>query len=226
MPKDWNGNKASTFKCLGASNHADHAREVNDYYASDPISAELLLEVEPDLDTIWECAVGEKHLANVFEKAGKLGRMSDIINRTDDDRVEILDFLAKSRGLLAKNDIWEGDIVTNPPYAFSLPFVKRALELVPVGRKVCMFLKLTFLEGKERKNFFMENPPKVIYVSSSRITCAMNGEFYKPKLDKKGNQILGADGKPIMEKQSSAVCYAWFVWEKGFKGDPIIKWIN
>lgn len=25
---------------------------------------------------------------------------------------------------------------------------------------------------------------------------------------------------------SSAVAYAWFVWEKGFQGDPIIKWIN
>lgn len=24
---------------------------------------------------------------------------------------------------------------------------------------------------------------------------------------------------------SSAVCYAWFVWEKGFKGDTTVKWI-
>lgn len=24
----------------------------------------------------------------------------------------------------------------------------------------------------------------------------------------------------------SAVAYAWFVWEKGFHGDTIIKWIN
>ena len=25
---------------------------------------------------------------------------------------------------------------------------------------------------------------------------------------------------------SSAVCYAWFVWEKGFKGETIIRWIT
>lgn len=225
MPKDWNGNKASTFKCLGASNHADHERQEYDYYATDPISAELLLEVEPDLDNIWECAVGEKHLANVFEKAGKLGRMSDIINRTDDERIEIIDFLAKPKGLLAKQETWDGDIVTNPPYAYALDFVKRALELVSEGRKVCMFLKLTFCEGKERKQFFLQNPPKTIYVSSSRITCAMNGEFYKPKM-KDGKEVIGSDGKPVMEKQSSAVCYAWFVWEKGYKGDTILKWIN
>jgi hypothetical protein len=77
---------------------------------------------------------------------------------------------------------------------------------VQPGRKVAMFLKLQFLEGKSRKQFFLHNPPKVVYVSSSRLICAMNGEFSK--------------------YPSSAVAYAWFVWEKGFQGDPIIKWIN
>lgn len=101
---------------------------------------------------------------------------------------------------------FEGDIITNPPYKFALEFVKRALDSVQPGRKVAMFLKLQFLEGKARKQFFLEHPPKVVYVSSSRIICAMNGEFEK--------------------YPSSAVAYAWFVWEKGFNSDPIIKWIN
>ena len=25
--------------------------------------------------------------------------------------------------------------------------------------------------------------------------------------------------------KSSMMCYAWFVWEKGYKGDTILKWI-
>ena len=25
---------------------------------------------------------------------------------------------------------------------------------------------------------------------------------------------------------NGAVAYAWFVWEKGYKGDTILKWIN
>ena len=222
MPRDWDGGKASTFKTLGASNHADHEREENDYYATDPIAAELLLEVE-QLSSIWEPAAGQMHLANVFEEHGKLGKATDIVNRDNDPRIEIQDFLeepTKCGGLLrslesSDEDLWNGDIVTNPPYKFALPFVKRALSLVPVGRKVCMFLKLTFCEGKERKEFFKKNPPKTIYVSSSRITCAMNGEFVK-KNEKTGK----------MEKQSSAVCYAWFVWEKGYQGDTVLKWIN
>lgn len=217
MARDWDGNKASTFKCLGASSHAEHEREENDYYATDPIAAELLLEVEPKLNNIWECACGEGHLAKVFEKAGKLAKMSDIVNRNNDSRIEIIDFLDFGKGGLLAPAVRNlpYDIVTNPPYKFSTPFVQKALDIIAEGRKVCMFLKLTYLEGKERKAFFQKYPPKVIYVSSSRITCAMNGEFEKvnPKTGK-------------IEKQSSAVCYAWFVWEKGFKGDPVVKWIN
>lgn len=49
-----------------------------------------------------------------------------------------------------------------------------------------------------------------------------NGDFRAK--DKAGNVIYNEDGTP--KKMSSAKCYAWFVWEKGFKGDPVIKWIN
>ena len=206
MEKDWNGNKASTFKCLGASNHTDHEREERDYYATDPIAAELLLEVE-ELNNVWEPAAGQCHLANVFEKVGKLGKKSDIINRDNDPNMKVEDFL--KRGLLTKKEVWDGDIVTNPPYKFAEEFVRKAIETITEGHKVCMFLKLTFCEGQSRKILFQEFPPKTIYVSSSRITCAMNGEFIK-------------EGK----KQSSAVCYAWFVWVKGYKGDTTLKWIN
>lgn len=210
---------SNTMRCLGTNTHTDHDREQDDFYATEPIAAELLLEAEPELNNIWEPAVGEKHLANVFESHGKLGRMSDIVKRCDDERIEVKDFLTKRSGLLnsveREGNQYEGDIVTNPPFKLAVPFIKRGLELVPDGRKVCMFLKLQFLEGQERKEFFKQYPPKTVYVSSSRIACAMNGEFMK--LNKK-------TGK--MEKIANAVAYAWFVWEKGFKGDPVIKWIN
>lgn len=80
------------------------------------------------------------------------------------------------------------------------------LDIIPTGNKVAMFLKVLFLEGKERKKFFEENPPRVIYVASGRLNCAKNGDFDK--------------------YTSSAVAYAWFVFEKGYKGDTIVKWIN
>ena len=84
--------------------------------------------------------------------------------------------------------------------------MEKALQIVQEGSKVAMFLKLTFLEGKARKELFQKYPPKTVYVSSSRIKCAMNGDF----------DSIG----------SSATAYAWFIWEKGYDGDTIIKWFN
>ena len=144
-------------------------------------------------------ACGEGHLSKVLEEHGFEVISTDLIYRGFGDP-EPLDFLKDTL------EDFEGDIITNPPYKYALEFVQKALDSVQPGKKVAMFLKLQFLEGKSRKQFFLHNPPKVVYVSSSRLICAMNGEFEK--------------------YPSSAVAYAWFVWEKGFKGDPIIKWIN
>jgi len=190
--------KESTFIMLGASNHAEKGnREENDYYATEPIAGKLLLEVEPKLNNIWECACGEGHLARVFDEAGKLGKATDLINR---GYGTVEDFL------LNTDPYHNGDIVTNPPFKYAQEFVENALERVDIGRYVCMFLRVLFLESQSRKKLFAEQPPKTVYVSSSRINCAKNGDF--------------------VTYNSSAVAYAWFVWVKGYQGETIIKWIN
>lgn len=199
--KDWTGNKNSIYKTLGASNHTDKEREEWDYYATEPKAMEVLLEVEKFNKDIWECAAGELHLVNVLREHDYNVRYSDIINRTDED-MEIIDFLTYS-------GTWNGDIITNPPYKYAQEFIEKSLEIIPKGNKVAMFLKIQFLEGKKRKKLFQKYPPKVIYVSSSRLLCAKNGEFEK-----------------MIQGGGSAVAYAWFVWEKGYKGDTVIKWIN
>lgn len=198
--KDWIGNSKSIFTTLGASNHTDKQRQNEDYYATDPIAAELLLDVENFDGDIWECACGEKHLAKVFEEHGYNVRSSDLIDRCGN---EVFDFLSM------ENQEWNGDIITNPPYKYAKEFVEKALQIIPNGNKVAMFLKVQFLEGKERKKLFLNYPPKYIYVSSSRILCAKNAEFERMK-----------------QGGGSAVAYAWYVWEKGYKGNTILKWIN
>lgn len=98
---------------------------------------------------------------------------------------------------------WKGDIVTNPPYKYALEFIEHGLELIPEGNKLCMFLKVQFLEGKSRRKLYEVQPPKRVWVSSSRIQCGKNGDFH-----------------------GSMIAYAWYIWEKGYKGDPILKWFN
>lgn len=108
-----------------------------------------------------------------------------------------------------ENQSFNGNIVTNPPYKYATEFIYKALQIIPDGKKVAMFLKVQFLEGKERKKLFLNYPPKHIYVSSSRILCAKNAEFERMK-----------------QGGGSAIAYAWYVWEKGYKGNTILKWIN
>lgn len=71
-----------------------------------------------------------------------------------------------------------------------------------------MFLKLQFLEGKNRRKLFEKHPPKTIYVSSSRIVCVPNGNFEK------------------MKHVGSAIAYAWYEFVKGYHGETVVKWIN
>lgn len=196
-----NSNKESIYKMLGASNHTEEERQKEDYYATDPIAVELLLNLETFNKDVWECACGEKHMSNVLEKRGFNVRSSDIIKRCDD--IEEYDFLKK------ENIEWNGDIITNPPYKYAEEFIYKALQIIPTGNKVAMFLRLQFLEGKKRKQLFTNFPPSKVLISSSRIICAKNADFEKMK-----------------QGGGSAVAFAWFIWEKGFQGDPIIKWFN
>lgn len=198
MSKDWIGNSRSAHATLGARNYALNERETNDYYATEPRALELLLDLEQFDPLVWECACGEGHLSEVLENRGYIVRSTDLIDRGYGESG--VDFLEQAEPFI-------GDIITNPPYKYAQQFVEHALEIIPNGNRVAMFLKLQFLEGKARRKMFEKTPPKTIYVSTSRLRCAMNGEFEK-------------------YSKSTAVTYAWFIWEKGFTGSPVIRWFN
>ena len=197
MRKDWNGNSNSIYMTLGASNHTVKERETNDYYATEPKAIKLLLALETFSSDVWECACGEGHISEVLKTAGYNVLSTDIVDRGYG--VGAVDFLKC-------NTHWAGDIITNPPYKYAKEFVEHSMELIQDQAKVAMFLKVQFLEGKARKKLFAKYPPKVVYVSSSRILCAKNGEFEK-----------------MRQGGGSAVAYAWFIWEKGYTGITTLK---
>ena len=196
-------NKKSIFVTLAASNHSNKEREINDYYATEPKALELLLELEKFSPYVWECACGQGHLSEVLKAHGYKVKSSDIVDRGYIG-TETLDFLKVNKQDIKQD--FSRDIITNPPYKYAKEFVEHALNISMDSTKIAMFLKVQFLEGKARRKLFDKHPPKVIYVASSRLNCAMNGNFDK--------------------YPSSAVAYAWFIWEKGFKGDTIVRWFN
>ena len=184
------------FRRLGASNHCSHEHQPEDYYATDPKAVTLLLALESFKGPILEPCCGEGHISKVLLENGFKVDSFDIVDRGFG---KVQDFLTD------EVSSWKGDIITNPPYKLANEFLNKALQIVPNGRKVAMFLKVQFLEGKQRKGFFKKYPPKKIWVSSSRLKCGMNGDFG------------GAN---------SALAYAWFIWEKGYQGETTLDWFN
>lgn len=199
--KDWVGNSKSIHTTLGASNHSDFERQTHDYYATDPIAIPMLAQTGffDGASHVWEPACGGGHLVTPMRAMGLLVKATDLYDYGAG--MPDVDFLKCEK-------LWVEDIdaiVTNPPYKYALEFCEKCVELgVP---KFAMFLKLTFLEGAKRQAFFKDNPPRYVAVCVNRISCALNGD--KEEFAK-----------------SSAACYAWFIWEKGFTGHPEILWLT
>lgn len=198
--KDWTGNKKSTFVTLGASNHTDKEREKNDFYATQPEAINKLVGAIKSMlpKKVWECACGTGCLSERLKEFGYDVVSSDLIDRGYGD---IADFLKATEMPTDCNCI-----ITNPPYKYATEFVKHSLELLKEGGLCAMFLKTTFLEGQKRYDeIFSTTPPIYVLQFPKRITCAQNADF--------------------KNYTSSAVAYAWYIWQKGYKGETIIKWI-
>ncbi|MBS6715314.1 MAG: NAD(P)-dependent oxidoreductase [Dialister sp.] len=172
-----------------------------DFYATPSEAVYALVDNVELSREIWEPACGTGSISKILKDFGFDVFSTDLIYRGYGE-TDSVDFL-KCR----PDEPVRKDIVTNPPYNLALDFVKRAVEIVDTGFLVCMLLKLTFLEGQKRREFFRRYPPQYVCVFSKRIGCARNGDF------------------EAMKKQSSAVAYAWFIWKKGFQGEPKIRWI-
>lgn len=102
-----------------------------------------------------------------------------------------------------------GNIITNPPFSLAQEFIEKSIQLLDNNGKCAMFLKIQFLESKSRKEFFKKYPPSKILVFSERQATMKDGK----ETDENG------------KKWSSTMCFAWFIWEKGFNGQTIVEWI-
>lgn len=96
------------------------------------------------------------------------------------------------------------NIITNPPYKLALDFVLKAKECS--SDKIAMFLKTVWLESESRYEMFQDRnfPLKTVYQFSKRVSLYKNG---------------------TKMKNSGMIAYAWYVWDKNYKGKPTIEWI-
>lgn len=190
-------------RILGSTAFGKEERQERDYYATDPAALEKFIDAFVHRDgnniawQVWEPACGEGNLTKVLAEKRHVIYESDIYDYGEND---VFDFLESDKQ-------FAGDILTNPPYKKAKEFVQHGMTLIPEGNQVIMLLRIQFLESKGRHDWFVNNPPKFVYVHSSRIKIWKNNDSVKYP----GTQPL---------------CYAWYVWEKGFEGQTTLRWIK
>lgn len=153
--KDWTGNGNSIFKTLGASNHSEKEREEDDFYATSPKAIDELMKyanIEMPL-RIWEPSCGSGCMSQRLEDYGYQVVSTDLVDRGyGRGGVNFFEQTQMPDGCEA--------IITNPPYKFATEYVLHALHLLPENGLLCLFLKTTFAEGKERyAKIFGITPP-------------------------------------------------------------------
>lgn len=181
----------------------------NDYYATDPETVSLFLDkFHSDGESlgshIWEPACGGGNICNVIKEyyPNSILHASDVVDRGYMD-TKILDFLASKK--ITPMDT----IITNPPFSLLNDFIKHGLEILANQGKLIFLAKIQTLEGTARKMLLENNGLKYVYVHSSRQATWKNGE---PR-DQYG------------KRWATTMCMAWFVWEKGYKGIPSIRFL-
>ncbi|MDE0880364.1 MAG: hypothetical protein OSB00_17160 [Sphingomonas bacterium] len=174
-------------------------RETHDFYPTHPGATRALLTVEAFDGAIWEPACGDGAMSRVLAEAGQPVISTDLIDRG---------FGEGGRDFLMEWSPRAPHVVTNPPFRWAIEFADRALLLTrQPGGKVCLFLRLAFLEGLARQAWFQTTPLARVWVMSRRVPMA------------RGKAADGDSGNGV-------IAFAWFVWEHGHQGAPSLGWLD
>lgn len=181
-------------------------RVEHDFYATPEYATRAILDEIRLNGSILEPAAGQGHISKVLKEYYPDNEVvsTDLVARSDKFGISIqsgIDFLTYDYGRKFDN------VITNPPFDKAQEFIEKALMIA--NEKVIMFAKIQFLEGTKRRKMFENVPLKYVYVFSKRVNVLRNGEA----LDEKGKPWAGT------------MCFAWYVFEKGYEGEPIIKWL-
>lgn len=190
-----------------AGGNPEHGRVEYDFYATNPKAVQMLFdsfkEINLSKTKTLEPSVGQGHIVNTLKNLGVSDiDCIDIVNRGVPN-VIVSDYLT-----CRLKNVYDL-IITNPPFSLAQEFIEKSFTHIVRGGYVIMFLKIQFLEGAKRKTFFDKYPPKYVYVFRNRMATWNNGNELDP------------NGK----RWATTMCHAWFIWQEGFKGEPIIRWL-
>lgn len=170
-----------------AGNFDKYRFKEKDFFPTPRIATVLLMEKETFKGEIFECASGKGHMLKAIKEFHPNTKGNTLENGYD---------------FLEDNAIYD-NIVTNPPFNLAPKFILKSKS--NARYKIAMLLRLAYLEGVSRYEFFKDKefPLSKVYVFSRRIT------FSKGAIKEKGGMIP----------------YAWFIWDKNHEGDATLDWL-
>jgi len=177
---------------------SEYPRAKNDLYTTHP-KAITLLHSNGYLDkneNYWECACGDGALSEELKRLGYNVKSTDLYDYGYDDCETDIDFLKQKTK-------YNGNIITNPPFKQLTEFILKGLSLT--DKRLYIFSRLQTLESVNRyENIFRKTPPMYVLPFVKRIPCYKEGD---------------------LSRSSSVTPYAWYIWDKHYNGDTIVKWL-
>jgi hypothetical protein len=175
-----------------------HAVRGADLYETPAVAVQALLRAEPLPHCIWEPATGRGAIVRELRAAGHTVIASDL-----HDYGFPLHF-AGDFLLQTHTPVGCECILTNPPFLVINEFIEHALDLSP---RVIVLARLALLESVRRTEIIEHRGLARVHVFRDRLP------------------MMHRDGW-AGRKASSAIPYAWFVWERDHRGPFIADRIS
>ncbi|KXV23858.1 hypothetical protein AD942_11025 [Gluconobacter japonicus] len=171
-------------------------RHADDWYVEPAWAVDALMDAERKfVGLVLDPCCGGGNIVKRLEMKGIFSFGSDIKPRWPPAAIQ---------NFYVSLETWRPDsVVSNPPYNLAREFIDCALE--HTTDRVCVLLRLAFLEGIKRREWFGTVPLARVWVSSRRMSMPPGGSGVKAK--------------------NGTVAFAWFVFEHGHTGAPAIGWI-
>jgi hypothetical protein len=192
------GASVVTLSHAAQSGRHAHSERGADLYETPACAVEALLRVERLPHWIWEPAAGRGAIVKVLRDHGHAAIASDIIDYGFPLHF-VADFLT-----VTKVPVGTECILTNPPFKLIGSFVAHALDLCP---RVIMLARLAFLETESRTEILESRGLRRVYIFRNRLPMMHRDGWAGPRA-------------------SSAVPFAWFCWDSGYRGPTVIDRIS
>ncbi|WP_215755075.1 hypothetical protein [Acetobacter sp. P5B1] len=174
-----------------------YERHADDWYVEPAWCVDALVQVErPFIGAVLDPCCGGGNIVTRLRANGVHAQGADIRDRADGQ----FSVMGYAQSLF---DARPDSVVSNPPYGLAQDFVDSCLTTTT--DRVCVLLRLAFLEGQKRREWLMRSSLARVWVCSKRVSMPPGGTDVAAK--------------------GGSIAYAWFVFERGYKGEPSLGWL-